>query len=41
MKIYESTLDILKSTANVSNNGYYHCKYNEHLILPLQMINFN
>lgn len=41
MKIYESPLDILKSPANVINDGHYHCKYNERLILALQSISFN
>lgn len=41
MKIDESTLYIVKSTANVSTNEYYNCEYNEHFILLLQIINFN
>ena len=41
MYMYESMLYSLKSIANIVNNRYYNCKYNEPLILPFQIISFS
>jgi len=41
MYMHESMLYSLKSIASIVNNRYYNCKYNEHLILPFQIISFN
>ena len=41
MYMHESMLYSLKSIANIVNNRYYNCKYNEHLILPFKIISFN